>query len=282
MPSPSYFFHIGFDLYRPSRRWLDDTTGIRWATAKKIEECLTQRLCRSGALLEFDDLHPPHPPVDAEDARQDLASDWRAGQIVVQSFDPTKLSRSQPKDKVMSEQPSISQGGTTITNTSSETVPAAPSGARFGNSLRTETNPFATKGRFEPLSTLEEGLGWGIVRLYRDKEETPGLYEEVSTKASGRYGRSSTRHEEGDTTPSFKDEDCNTLCILAVPSYITPADFLGFVGEKTREDVSLFHMIRTDRINRYMVLMKFRSGKKAREWQKEWNGKPFDDLEVCG
>jgi BRCA1-associated protein len=29
-----------------------------------------------------------------------------------------------------------------------------------------------------------------------------------------------------------------------------------------------------------MVLMKFRSGKKAKEWQKDWNGKVFNSMEV--
>lgn len=75
-------------------------------------------------------------------------------------------------------------------------------------------------------------------------------------------------------------DDCTTLCILAVPSYLSPSDFLGFVGEETRDEVSHFRMIRTARANRYMVLMKFRSGKKAQEWQKDWNGKVFNSMEV--
>lgn len=80
---------------------------------------------------------------------------------------------------------------------------------------------------------------------------------------------------------SPNDDDCSILCILAVPSYLSPADFLGFVGEDTRNEVSHFRMIKTARANRYMVLMKFRSGKKAREWQREWNGKVFNSMEVC-
>lgn len=82
-------------------------------------------------------------------------------------------------------------------------------------------------------------------------------------------------------THSPNDEDCSILCILAVPSYLSPADFLGFVGEETRDEVSHFRMIKTARANRYMVLMKFRNGKKAREWQREWNGKVFNSMEVC-
>ena len=62
---------------------------------------------------------------------------------------------------------------------------------------------------------------------------------------------------------------------------MSPSDFLGFVGETTMDEVSHFRMIRTARANRYMVLMKFRSGKKAKEWQRVWNGKVFNSMEVC-
>lgn len=75
------------------------------------------------------------------------------------------------------------------------------------------------------------------------------------------------------------EDDCTTLCILAVPAYLSGSDFLGFVGEKTLDEVCHFRMIRTSRANRYMVLMKFRNGKKASEWQKEWNGKVFNSME---
>ncbi|KAG8530916.1 uncharacterized protein KY384_004273 [Bacidia gigantensis] len=136
----------------------------------------------------------------------------------------------------------------------------------------------ATKGRYEPIESTEAELGLGVVRLYRDAEATPDLYDEpVSSKQTKTPDVSSKT--DAKTTSRFQDEDCTTLCILAVPSYLTPSDFLGFVGEKTREEVSHFRMVRTERSNRYMVLMKFRSGRRAREWRKEWNGKHFDGME---
>jgi hypothetical protein len=61
---------------------------------------------------------------------------------------------------------------------------------------------------------------------------------------------------------------------------MTPSDFLGFVGEPTRENVSHFRLIKTSRANKYMVLMKFREAKRAREWRKQWNGKAFNSMEV--
>jgi BRCA1-associated protein len=148
------------------------------------------------------------------------------------------------------------------------------------NGIGAGSSGLATKGRYEPTDVEGEDLGWGIVRLYRDAEETPGLYDDVTTTKHHKHGKGGSRNSAtGQETP-FRDEDCTTLCILAVPAYMTPSDFLGFVGEETREEVSHFRMIKTERVNRYMVLMKFRSGKKAREWRKEWNGKVFNSMEV--
>jgi len=121
----------------------------------------------------------------------------------------------------------------------------------------------ATKGNFVPSDPKDTEVGWGVVHLYRDGQETPGLYDDV----------------EG-ASKDFNEEDCTTLCILAVPSYMTPSDFLGFMGEQTREEVSHFRLIRTSRANKYMVLMKFREAKKAREWRKAWDGKAFNSMEV--
>jgi BRCA1-associated protein len=93
----------------------------------------------------------------------------------------------------------------------------------------------------------------------------------------GGFAGSASASGGGDAPPP---EDCTTLCILAVPLYLSPTDFVRLVGDETRDEVSHFRMIRTARANRYMVLMKFRSARKAREWQKEWNGKVFNPLEV--
>ncbi|CAE7178771.1 zf-UBP multi-domain protein [Pyrenophora teres f. teres] len=120
----------------------------------------------------------------------------------------------------------------------------------------------ATKGNFIPSDPKYTEVGWGVVHLYRDGQETPGLYDDI----------------EG-ASKEFNEEDCTTLCILAVPSYMTPSDFLGFMGEQTREEVSHFRLIRTSRANKYMVLMKFREAKKAREWRKAWDGKAFNSME---
>ena len=139
------------------------------------------------------------------------------------------------------------------------------------------------KGHFQTVSTSQtitkDDASWGIVHLYRDAEETPGLYRPSPLHNSDLWSDAPTRRSIAKPHPPPKDDECTSLCILAVPSYMTPADFLAFVGEETRNEVSHFRMVRTERANRYMVLMKFRHGKKARQWQFEWNGKVFNAME---
>ena len=118
-----------------------------------------------------------------------------------------------------------------------------------------------TKGLFVPSTPKSTDVGWGVVHLYRDSQETAALDYK-------------NNNDDGDFDPS----QCTTLCILAVPSWMMPSDLLGFVGDQTREDVSHFRLIRTGHANKYMALMKFRQAKKAREWQKQWNGKLFSAM----
>ena len=155
-------------------------------------------------------------------------------------------------------------------------------GKGIGSALST---PYV-KGRFQATSHSESPIpgttkapAWGIVHLYRDAEETPGLYKPSPLHTSDLWSDAPTRKSTGKPHPPPKDEECTSVCILAVPSYMTPADFLAFVGEATRNEVSHFRMVRTERANRYMVLMKFRNGKRARQWQFEWNGRVFNPME---
>jgi BRCA1-associated protein len=147
--------------------------------------------------------------------------------------------------------------------------------------IGTAISGLQTKGNYVPLDQRKTGSVWGIVHLYRDAEETPGLYgDSPLSKPTDPWLHGFTKDSVGPKHSPPADQDCTTLCILAVPSYMAPSDFLGFVGEDTWNEVSHFRMIRTARANRYMVLMKFRHGKKAREWQQEWNGKVFNTYEV--
>lgn len=134
-----------------------------------------------------------------------------------------------------------------------------------------------TRGLIEPLKikgTKNTELGWGIVHLYREGEETPSL-RDLSSQSIG----PSTSSTNCDLIGEMEHWDTTILCIPAVPSYMTASDFLGWVGEKTRSLVSHFRMVMTGRMNRYMMLMKFRDGRDARRWRAEWDGKVFNGME---
>ena len=281
---PTFFFHIAIDLVRPSetllipanifqtsyknrslsdlaKGWTDTTKKTRpnhteeevGASVDGIHGLSKVLSSNVGHFVGAGHRQQQHSSIPT---RNSTSNDWRRDNISLQRIDMLSHTRTSEHEKRHNLNGHIANG-----------LGAGPSG-------------LATKGSYEPTDLEEDELGWGVVRLYRDAEETPGLYDDVASSKSSKHGRGSSKLSGSNEKLSFKDEDCTTLCILAVPSYLTPSDFLGFVGEKTREEVSHFRMIRTERGNRYMVLMKFQSGKKAREWRKEWNGKVFNSMEV--
>lgn len=276
---PSFFYHLALDLDTKPTSYLGPPSNL-WEAFKTIRTSGSSRLrydskqVRKSDLISRDRVHGVTAKLQrSEDISEKAAAfpgsqedpevgaeppevhDWRYGKILSQGIKMAPGEKDTASDAPSTRNPLI------------------------GNGLSAGPGALATKARFEPASSEDEEIGWGVVRLYRDGQETPGLYDEPRPNRNLRSGRALQRKED-DEHELFKEEDCTTLCILAVPSYLTPSDFLGFVGERTRDEVSHFRMIRTERSNRYMVLMKFRNGRKARDWRKQWNGKAFDGIEV--
>ena len=130
-----------------------------------------------------------------------------------------------------------------------------------------------TRAKFEPLLDAD---AWGIVHLYRDGEEIPGkggieVYHSEKSVAAGKAVASASKS---------RGEECTILCIPAVPTYFTPSDFLRFVGDKNREEVSHFRMVMTGQNNMYLVFMKFKDSDWARKWKGQYDGKLFNSMEV--
>ncbi|PHH69704.1 hypothetical protein CDD80_6556 [Ophiocordyceps camponoti-rufipedis] len=143
-----------------------------------------------------------------------------------------------------------------ITMSPTETGKAAPPlGPSFGGAS-------ATKAEWLPLDTKHTELGWGVVRFYRDGDEVP---------------------TSADDDDESGDGDCCVLCIPAVPAYMSPGDFMGFVGDRWMGDISHCRMVMTSSMNRYLVLLRFREGERARLWKREFDGKVFNSIEsrVC-
>lgn len=131
-----------------------------------------------------------------------------------------------------------------------------------------------TKARYVPLETKNTEVGWGIIHLYREADESSALRAGVGA------GSASGSNDVGSNGTVNSGDDGTILCITAVPMYMSPSDFLGFIGEKWRDNVSHYRMIMTSKLNRYMVLMKFRDPQRAKNFRLQFDGRPFDSIET--
>jgi BRCA1-associated protein len=99
-------------------------------------------------------------------------------------------------------------------------------------------------------------VSFGIVHLFRDDA---ALQDSAKAK----------------TKTALEDDTGTILAILGVPSYIGPADFLKFI-EPATDALSQVRMIREERAQRCMVLLKFREPSSAEEFHKMYADQPFD------
>ena len=275
---PQYFFHVQLELLPPPGSPAEGIAGQEWSegveslapflkTESAVDRSYSastevpQNLAARKSLSHRDKQAPDPQSHQISDelsnlslqARGMMARDYRLDSISIEGTDMIDMKSA--KSKNPEEEDHINKG------------------------IGTSTNGPQTKGRYVPLDKDVRNSAWGIVHLYRDVDETPGL-DEDSLRELQQQQQRSTNLKNALSQPVPKNTDCTTLCILAVPSYMAPSDFLGFVGEESRNQISHFRMIRTARANRYMVLMKFRHGREARHWQEEWNGKVFNSMEV--
>ena len=194
-----------------------------------------------GRSLQHRDHVPPSPALKpAKPSNEAASNDWRYSAVSIESIDMEAHSSTSPI--------------------------AASKGA-----VKSSASGLHTKAVYLPSDPKTTEVGWGVVHLYRDADESRSLDDDS-------YSRKSREVSRASKTP-FDADDCTTLCILAVPSWMMPSDLLGFVGDQAREDVSHFRLIRTGRANKYMVLLKFRSSRKAKDFQKEYNGRLFSAAE---
>lgn len=272
---PEFFFHISIELLATIQPPVEqsDNPVTSWPSGNQ-------------ALSPFLSHRPPYVKrsIDSLKASRGTQSQLHGGLREVKDFSSNESqrrlrssSRTIPDDKrldhIFIESPNTSPQNSKKHEMNSEN--------HISKGIGSSANGLQTKGRYEPLDQQVSDTAWGVVHLYRDADETPGLYGDsfLSQPSNPWYSRA-LKDNKDITHPPAADQDCTTLCILAVPSYMAPSDFLGFIGEETREQVSHFRMIRTARANRYMVLIRFRDGKTARKWQKAWNGKVFNSMEV--
>ncbi|KAK4127214.1 hypothetical protein N657DRAFT_565319 [Parathielavia appendiculata] len=206
------------------------------------------------------------PPRVADGIGADKAvNDWRFGTVRIESFDLAAAELTEEGYKAGNTETASKREGDSVMQTA---TPAASLGPNLGGM------GLATKARYVPLETKNTEAGWGIVHLYRERDESSAMAG--APEVLGGLAEGASQGQDG----SAGDDEGTILCIPAVPSYMSPSDFLGFIGEKWRGYVTHYRMIMTSRMSRYMVLMKFRDNRRAREWRKEFDGKPFDSVET--
>ncbi|KXJ86293.1 hypothetical protein Micbo1qcDRAFT_168623 [Microdochium bolleyi] len=190
----------------------------------------------------------PPPPSNAAINPQTAANDWRFGAVSITSIDSAEARSEMERTNMVASSP----------------VPATAFGTSTGVAGR------APKAKFVPSPSKNTNLGWGVVHLYRENHESPELAELASHAVD---------IEQDEDRLEALINNCTTLCIPAVPSYLSPSDFLGFIGDKWRDQVSHYRMVMTERMNRYLVLLKFRNSKRAQQFRNHFDGRVFTDVE---
>ncbi|KAI5951427.1 hypothetical protein KGF54_004501 [Candida jiufengensis] len=122
------------------------------------------------------------------------------------------------------------------------------------NSIMSLSSKLSTN-TIEPIKA--KSIGDGVIRLFREfyDDENEEEYQQVT---------------QGDDT---------MLAILALPTYFTATDLLGYIGESFISSISHIRILKSDKQNRFLVLIKFRDIFKAAQFKNYFDGKSFNSME---
>ena len=184
-----------------TRREIGAATPVSAGSQSTTRPYLTART--PAAKLES----PANTSLVARDQRV-AVQDYRFGQVRVESVDIVEMG-----DR--GDRAGVRRG-----ESSTGTAKSMKAG------LAANDNPVrVTKGRFEQLEGKNTEAGWGIVHLYRDGEETPGLNGavDVPTQSDSDVASGAMAAEDAEEKGKMEaeEEDCTTLCVPAVPTYLT-------------------------------------------------------------
>ncbi|EMD41048.1 hypothetical protein CERSUDRAFT_121627 [Gelatoporia subvermispora B] len=160
--------------------------------------------------------------------------------------------------------------------------------AGFGKG-RENREPVVATFVSQPVPTSKSGstnLPKGVVRIFRDYPSS--AEQEPSSSSTPNSGEAENAINSASATdgPQPVDSDLDissvTLGVLAVPSWMTPADFLAFVAPAS-EGIAHLRMIRDFAPNRSIVVLHFRTPAEATEFAEAYNGKQFNSMEpeIC-
>ncbi|KAI0820359.1 zf-UBP-domain-containing protein [Trametes gibbosa] len=116
----------------------------------------------------------------------------------------------------------------------------------------------------------------GVVHIYRQYPNSS--FADAAQRGAAASAASREAGAAGDSSQNNVDSDDVTLAVLAVPSWMTPSDFLAFVAPAA-DGIAHLRMIRDSAPNRSIVVMKFRDPANAAEFSEAYNGKQFNSME---
>lgn len=260
---PAYFYHIVFDLNSPSAlcsAGLSPTPPLDFFSPALFDKSTSAPAPRETTQ------NPGEPSFNINSDSPPALR--QSSSLEATTSRPGIAARREPlADKTAQDQEDWRYDEITLEAVDMEPRRATQGSPSAGTAVPAElaSQGLTLRGKFIPSSPKTADIGHGVVHLYRDMEPSDMLAAETWPKSGSSEDRA---------------DDSTTLCILAVPSYMTPSDLLGWVGEQTMEHVSHFRLIRTARSNKYMVLMKFHEAEQAKKWQRDWNGRLFSSMEV--
>jgi predicted Holliday junction resolvase-like endonuclease len=137
--------------------------------------------------------------------------------------------------------------------------PESPLESSLDPPLTSSTTPLA---RFEATHEGTTQISCGILHLYREPTPDPPR-DRTSYPPDAQIHTAST----------------HLLGVLAVPMYMSPSDFLSWIGDAFLNQLSHLRMIRDHLPYRYMVLLRFREAQHARLFFSDRNGRAFNAFE---
>ncbi|KAK6505321.1 hypothetical protein TWF481_007227 [Arthrobotrys musiformis] len=276
----SYYYHIVLELYRSSHT-------------------LSRIAIEAGIVPDIKGCSLPSHGTDffafiPEAARPSCPSDDSSSGSVTASptsVDPVPPDHLDYRFSVVTLE-SINMASQPQTPTDSDISPGRLRGKSVSFADTSDSHFSSIKARYTPIVSSTANIGYGVVHLYRESTETPGLFGPGTTNRPGppdtqaspelakedhHPTKSTDTHNK---VPTDDEHDSTVVAILAVPAYMTPSDFLGYVGDDTRDAVSHFRLIRTgEDVRKYMALLKFRRLEDAKKFTREYNGRVFNTME---
>ncbi|KAH9257472.1 hypothetical protein BASA83_000983 [Batrachochytrium salamandrivorans] len=167
--------------------------------------------------------------------------------------------------------------------------PAAAGPSNSSDPILPSSQRALTSGVFVPVASPSLGVNFGILHLYRDRQDVLQYLESKPSDTSH-----PTPPEDPESVLARQEQDPQTspisllqilgatVAILGVPPHIIPQEFLKLMGV-ARKSMSHLRIIRDSVQNRFIMLLKFRSSQAAHCFYKDFNGRPFNSFEpeIC-